>query len=145
MHLYFYKILYNDYTINVFLDKKLFTKFGLKEFNDCKNLIKTDELENIYKIDYQIKTLEDGYQNIYEMIEKYNVDDFKNVVKKTDYLNIIEEYGLDNFYIVSYNIILVNLQLENSKNNSDIMNNFYNNVCKPLFGNNKNKLLINVI
>ena len=79
------------------------------------------------------------------MIEKYNVDDFKNVVKKTDYLNIIEEYGLDNFYIVSYNIILVNLQLENSKNNSDIMNNFYNNVCKPLFGNNKNKLLINVI
>ena len=145
MRLYFYKILYNDYTINVFLDKKLFTKFGLKEFNDYKNLIKIDELENIYKIDYQIKTLKNGYQNVYEMIEKYKFGGFKKVVKNTDDLNIIEEYGLDNFYIVSYNIILVNLQLENSNNNSDIMNNFYNNVCKPIFGNKKDKLLSNAI
>ena len=42
MRLYFYKIFYNDYTINVFLDKKLFSKFGLKEFNDYKNLIKKE-------------------------------------------------------------------------------------------------------
>jgi hypothetical protein len=44
MRLYFYKILYNDYTIDVFLDKKLINKFGLREFNDYKNLIKMDEL-----------------------------------------------------------------------------------------------------
>ena len=145
MRLYFYKILYNDFTINVFLDKKLINKFGLKEFNDYKNLIKTDELENINKIDYQIKTLQEGYQNVYKMIEKYKVDHFEKMVKKTDDLNIIEEYGLDNFYIVSYNIILINLQLVNCNNNSDIMKNFYNNVCMPIFGKNKDKLLSNAI
>ena len=145
IRLYFYKILYNDYTIDVFIDKKSIDKFGLKGFNDYKNLIKTNDLENIYKINYHIKTLKNGYQTVNEMIEKYKKEGFKKRVTKSSDLNIIEEYGLDNFYIASYNIILINLQSEISKNNSDIMNNFYNNVCKPIFGNIKEKLLSNAI
>ena len=129
--IFLYKILYHNYRIDVFIDNKSVEKFKLKEYNDFTKLIKNKELINIYKIDYKIKTLKDGYNDAYKAIEKYKNKDFKNKIKEDDF--DLEEYGIDNFYVISYNLVLSNLQMDNSKGND----NFYNNICEPLFKNKK--------
>ena len=62
-------------------------------------------------------------------IEKNKKDQFnkKNSTKDCD----VNGYGIDNFYVISYNFILSDLKRNNYA--SDINNNFYNNVCKILF------------
>ena len=85
-------------------------------------------MNNIYKIDYQIRTLKDDcYEESKNVIERYQKDEFKNKIKTDDF--DIEEFGIDNFYIISYNLILSNLQTENS----DFNIKFFKNICEPLF------------
>jgi len=127
MRFYIYKILYNNFKIDIFTDEKKIEKYKLKQYNNFDNDIQIKELNKIYKIDFE-KTLKDDYYiESYKIFEKYKKNEFKDKIKTTDY--DIEEYGIDNFYVLSYNISLSNLQMEKSEANK----NFYANVCEPLF------------
>ena len=137
IRIYIYKMLYNYFKIDIFVDKKMIEKYKLNDYKDFNSFIKITELNNIYKIDYLIKTLnDDDYIDLYKLLEKYKKDDFKNKIKTNDF-NI--EEGIDNFYVASYNFSLSNLQMENL----DINKNFYNNICEPLFK--EDKILLKAI
>ena len=119
MHIYIYKIFYNNFKIDIFTDEKIIEKYKLKHYKNCYK-----ELNKLY---FE-KTLEDDYYiDSYKIIEKYIKNEFKDKIKKTDY--DIEKYGIDNFYVLSYNILVSNLQNEKSETNK----NFYANICEPLF------------
>ena len=128
IHIYIYKILYNNYKIDAFINEEIINKYKLREYQDFAKYIKEKELINIYKIDYKVKTLKDEYYNkSYDLIEKYKSENYENEINKKDFN--IEEYGIDNFYIATYNLILSNLK----KANFVLNINFFNNICKPLF------------
>ena len=128
--LYIYKILYNQNQkqIDVFLNKDCKKKYKLEKYKDFKDFIKfTDEEQ----INYGFETLDnDNYENIYKTIEKYKKDDFKKKINKEE-INA-EELCIDNFYTASINLILSNLKKKEFEK-SEIYNNFYKNICKPLF------------
>jgi len=137
IRLYIYKILYNNYKIGVFINKESINKYKLNSYADFSKFIKNDELINIFKIDYRVKTLEDDYfNNSFKVIEKYKKENFQNINLKD--FNI-KKFGIDNFYVASYNLTLSNLQMENSNINKD----FYDNICEPLFK--KEQLLLKAI
>ena len=47
--------------------KIVLKKYKLKEYQEFEKLIKKDELINIYKIDYEVKTLKnDNYDDLYK-------------------------------------------------------------------------------
>ena len=131
--IYIYKILYNNYNINVFINENSIEKYKLKEYQDFDKLIKKDELINIYKIDYEVKTLKnDDYDDLYKKLEKNKIDQFKKKLSKKDF--DIEDIGIDNFYAASFNLILSDLKNENYS--SETNRNFYTNICKPLLTKN---------
>ena len=123
MRIYIFKILYNNYRIEAFTDKKIIEKYKINNYKDYDN---DEELDKIYNIDFEKTLKDDFYNDSYKIFEKYKKNDFKDI-KKLDY--DIEEYGIDNFYALSYNISLSHLQMEKSDTN----NNFFTNVCQPLF------------
>jgi len=138
MRIYIYKILYNNLGVDAFVNQKMVEKYQLKKYKDFTTLIPIKDLNNIYKIDYQIRSLKDDYyEQSNKIIEKYQKDNFKNPMKDSDF--DIGEFGIDNFYIISYNIVLSNLP----KENSDYNTNFFKNICEPLFK--KDKLLFKAI
>ena len=135
IRIYIYKILYNKYNIDVFINAESIKKYKLKEFKDFNTLVKPDELINIYKIDYEVNTLKfEDYNNSYTKLEKYKKDQFKKKISSRDC--DVKGYGIDNFYIISYNFILSDLKRNNYV--SDISGNFYNNVVKVLFSKSSN-------
>ena len=140
IRIFIYKILYNKHNINVFTNTESINKYKLKDYKDFDELIKSDELNNIYKIDYNVNTLKyENYDNSNKRFEKLKNDQFKKKISTKDC--DVTGYGIDNFYVISYNLILSDLKRNNSL--SEINHNFYNNVCKPLF--NKNLLLTKAI
>ena len=123
--IYIYKILYNKYTIDFFKDENNISKYNLEGFS---KIIDVNELSAIYRIDYNIKTLESKkYEKMVESINKYKKDNFSKEIKVKDFN--IEGFGIDNFFIASYNSVLANLLVKSSEINI----NFYNKVCKVLF------------
>ena len=129
MRLFIYKILFNKFDIDAFINNDIITKYKLKDYGDLdtNGIIQIKELYNIYKIDFPIKTLKpDNSGKIKKILEKsgedlnVNIRDFK-----------ISENGIDNFYIDSYNYTLSNLFFKNQ----DINPKFYNQICEPLFRN----------
>ena len=138
IRIYIYKILYNNFGVEIFINQNMVDKYKLKDYIDFSKFFQMMEMNYLYKIDYQFKTLnEDYYEDSYGAIEKYQKEKFKNPIKKTDF--DIEKYGIDNFYITSYYLLLQNFQTENS----DFNNNFFKNLCEPLFK--KNELLFKAI
>ena len=127
MRIYIFKILYYNYRIDVFTDEKMIEKYKLKDYKDFDNNMQIKELNSIYKIDFNRTLKEDCYIDSYKIIENFKKTEFKDKIKTSDY--DIEEYGIDNFYALSYNISLSPLQMEKS----DINKNFYTNICQPLF------------
>ena len=135
IRLYIYKILYNEYSIDFFYNKDKIKNFKLEEYIDFSTFIQNQELNNIYKIDYKIPTLiNDKYEDAHRAIEKFKKNKFNTKITKLQFN--IEDFGIDNFYVASYNSTLSYLQTENS----DINENFYENICKPLFADKKNLL-----
>ena len=127
IRIYIYKILYYNYKIDAFINEESINKYKLKEFKDFDAYIKENELINIYKIDYKVKTLKDEYYDkSYEQIKKYILENFENEINKNDFN--IEEYGIDNFYMTSYNLILSDLKKADFVFNID----FFNKICTPL-------------
>jgi len=138
IRIYTYKSIYNNYKISAFTENK--EKFKLKIYSDFNSLFKANELSNIYKIDYIIKTLKnDNYDNSYNAIDKYKKEDFNNKLDKDDF--DLEEFGIDNFFAVSYNLILSDLLLNKSKGNDK----FYKNICEPLFDGEGQEILLKSI
>ena len=138
IRIYIYKILYYNFGIDIFINQEMVNKYKLKDYKDFSEFIKINELCSIYKDDYQIVTLKDDYyEQANKVIEKYQKDKFKNLIKKIDFY--IAEFGIDNFYIISYNLILSKLQNENP----DINIKVFKNICEPLFK--ENKLLFKAI
>ena len=126
IRIYIYKILYNKFGVYIFTNQEMVDKYRLKDYKDYNNFIKINELSIFYKIDYQIRTLkEEYYEQSKIAIENYQEDEFKKPIKKTDFN--IEEIGIDNFYIISCNLILSQTE------NSDFNINFYKNICISLF------------
>ena len=135
IRLYIYKILYNEYYIDFFYKKDNIQKFKLEEYKDFASFIQNKELNNIYKIDYKIQTINnEKYEVSYKAIEKSKKDKFKNKITKIQFN--IEDFGIDNFFIASYNSTLSYLQTESS----EINENFYKNICRPLFEGKKTLL-----
>ena len=130
IRLYIYKILYNQNQIDVFLNQKNKDKYKLGKYEGFKDFIKFSEEE---RIKYGFETLDnDNYEKVYKTIEKYKKDSFKNKIKKDEFENDDNKLHIDNFYIASSNLILLRLKI-NDFETSDIYENFYKNVCKPLF------------
>ena len=124
---YIYKILYNEYSADVFYDENI-DKFKLKEYKDFVEFIQNQEVNNIYKIDYKVKTLKDlKYEESCIAFENLKKVKFKNPITKRQFN--IGDYGIDNFYMASYNSTLSFLQVKSS----EINDNFYKNICEPLF------------
>ena len=131
IRIYIFKILYNYYTIDAFINEESIRKYELKEYKDFEELIKIEELNNIYKIDYEVKSLKNDYiEDSFKKFKKFKENEFNNEINKKDFN--IKEFGIDNFYIVSYDLILSNLKRNNFED-SNIYKNFYKNICKPLF------------
>ena len=141
LRLYIYKILYNNYQIDIFINPEKIKIYKLEKYNDFETLIQNNkELINIYKIADKIKTINDDYYDeAKKVIEKYKKEDFKNPMKIKDF--DLEDIGIDNFYAVSYNIALTNLQMDKSDHNKD----FYKNICEILFRKGNNQMLLKVI
>ena len=133
IRLYIYKILYNNYTIDVFINKESIDKYKLNKYKNFIKDIQNEELINIYKIDDKIKTLKyDNYDSSKKAIEKYKKLEFKEKIKTKDFN--LGDFGIDNFYVVTYNLILSHLQMENLVSNQEkYSQDFYNNICVPLF------------
>jgi len=128
IRLYIYKILYNKYNIDFFLDETNIIKYKLDKYIDFNNYIKINDLSNIYKINYRIETIKkNNYKNLSDTIEKYKKEKFGGNIRIKDF--DIKKYGIDNFYIASFNSILSNSLIQSS----EINKNFYNKVCKELF------------
>ena len=135
--LYIYKILFNLNQIDAFLNQNKIKKYKLENYKGFDNIIKSLEDE---KISYRQETLDnDNYENIYKAIEKYKKENFKEKIKKEK--NDFDNLNIDNFYIASKNLILYHLK-RNEFEKSNIYDNFYKNVCKPLFENDK---VLNII
>ena len=122
MRIFIYKILYNNFGAGAFINKEQVKKYNLEKYKDFKDFIRTNELNKLYVIDYQIRTLEnEKYLKSFNLIQTYKNDGFKRFD--------IEDLGFDNFFIATYYLILSDLQIDNSFGNDK----FYENICKPLF------------
>ena len=130
--LYIYKILFNLNQIDVFFNKNKIKKYKMEEYKGFKDFIKSLEEE---KINYGQETLDnENYEKVFKEIEKYKKDSFKQQIKKEEI--DFENLNIDNFYIASDNLILSNLKKTDFEK-SDIYDNFYKNICKPLFDGGK--------
>ena len=88
---------------------------------------------------FGFKTLDnDNYERIYKILGNKKNDKYKNKIQKEE---IGDNLHIDNFYIAASNLILKRLKSEEFKT-SEIYINFYENICKPLYENDKYSDLI---
>ena len=134
IRLYIYRILYNRYQKDVFLNLKWVNKYKLDKYVDLKGLMKFNEHE---QIKYEFEELYND-NSVYKKLEKYQKDNFENEINKEEFDDNLD---IDNFYIAASNLILLRLK-EKDFETSEIFDNFYKNVCKPLFGQKKYSKLL---
>ena len=128
IRLFIFKVIYNNFTKDLYCNKDYISEYKLNEYRDYKDLIQNKNLDNIYKIDSEVKTLKNEYfKKFYQAIKKYEKENYKNMIDINDYKII--KIGIDNFYIATFNSTLSNLQLKDY----NINENFYKNICKLLF------------
>ena len=137
IRIYIYKILYNNNSLDFFNHKENITKYKLDEYKDFNNFFPIKDMRLLYKINYEIKTLnEEFYSNTHQLIEKYKNCKFENQINKNDIKTFyLDKCGIDNLYISSFNSILVNI----NNQMTFICKNFYNNLLLPLFKEEKEK------
>ena len=136
IRLYIYKILFNKYQIDAFLNKNNLLKYKLEKYGDFKSFFNFTDDE---QINYGFETLDnDNYEKIYKILENKKKEKFKTKIKREE---IGDNLHIDNFYSVATNLILLRLKREDFEK-SDIYSNFYENICKPLYDKNKYSVLI---
>ncbi len=139
IRLYIYKILFNKYQLDGFLNKNNILKYKLEEYEDFKSFLKLTDDE---QINYGFETLDnENYEKIYKILENKKKDKFKNKIKKDE---IGDNLHIDNFYVAESNLILLHLKGEEFKN-SEIYLKFYENISKPLYDKNKYSTLIQTL
>ena len=140
IRLYIYKILFNKYQIDAFLNKNIILKYRLEKYEDFKKFLNFNDDE---QINYGFETLDkENYEGVYKILEMKKKDKFKNSIQKNE---IGDKLHIDNFYTVASNLILLRLKSEEFKN-SEIYLNFYENICKNLYDkNNKYFALIQIL
>ena len=124
IQLYIYRILYNNNNrdINFFRHKENVLKYSLNVYKEFGKLFSLDT------INYKIKTLNSSYfEEIYKLIKHYEKENFKEKINIKDFK--IKTFGVDNFYLSSQYLVILNQQITIL----DKQNNFYYNVCQPLF------------
>ena len=123
--LYIYKIIYNINNKDTYLFSipEIREKFKLEEYNSFKNV---KIITNLTELTSQFN-LDKKYEEVYNIVEKYNYDKFKHVNT-----NEFEAKEIDKFYFASSNLILSNLKIKDFYK-SEIYVNLYKNVCCPLF------------
>ena len=135
--IYIYKIIYNlnNKQIDIFLNKEGKKKYYLQLYSNQFIKFKNEE-----QINYTIETLDnENYQKVYDILK--NEGEFEKKIKDEFYDDEEDKLKFDNFYIAAYNLILSKLSNLKIKNfdTSAIYENFFKNVCEPLFGNNEDK------
>ena len=137
IRMFIYKLMFKKYKINFFYKEENIDKYHLNKYIDYKDLV--NAINSSISIDYEVKTIKNDYKEYScQIMNKYEKEEFKNKVDTNDFN--IKEWGIDNFYISSYNLILSHLSIEKYNN---INNNFYLNICEPLF--NDNELLLKAV
>ena len=127
---YIYKILYNKFDLEIFLNEKSKKKYKLSEYEGFNSFIKFEEDE---QVDFRFDTLDnDNYDHVYNILEDYKKQGFKEIIKMEE-INKDGSLDIDNFFVASNKLILINLK-RSVFEESDIYKNFYNNICIPLFG-----------
>lgn len=141
VRLYIYKILFNQEQMDAFVNQNNKIKYRLREYEGFKEfLIFTEEEEE--EINYGFETLDnDNYERIYKVLEKNKRECFRNKIKKEE---IDVNLHIDNFYIAASNLILIRLKRIDFET-SDIFDNFYKNICQPLFEKGKILTLIDFL
>ena len=130
--LYIYKTIYNqnEKQLDVFLNKNKKKKYKFDKYKGFKDFFKFEEKENI---NYGFETLDKDYDTFYNKLEDYRKDGFKKQIKKNEIIEEEEESFIDNFYNASNILILSKLKKNDFETSDEMYDNFYNNICKPLF------------
>jgi len=127
---YIWKIIYykNKKNIDMFIDPESKKKYKLDDYEFFKN--KKNEIENNpFTYNYIDPKGKDNYNKFNEILEKYKDNKFENVKIEDFDKNKID---IDLFYFSTSNLILSRLK-QRQFLDSPIYNNFYKNVCIPLF------------
>ena len=70
--IYIYKILYNKFGINAFINQEIVDKYNLKDYKDFSKLIQINEFNSINKKVYKIRTLKvEFYEHSNIIIKNY--------------------------------------------------------------------------
>ena len=141
--LYLYKTIYNQNKkqLDVFLDKNKKKKYKFDKYKGFKDFFKFEEDENI---DYGFETLDDDYDKFYNKIEEFKKDSFKKKIGKNDIIDESKSF-IDNFFNAS-NIFILSKLKKNDFETSESYENYYNNICKPLFeGEERLSILIELV
>ena len=89
--------------------------------------------DNLYNYKYiKIKQENEKENEFIDIFQKYKQNEF-NKVNYRDF--DIEKYGIDLFYFYTQNLIIVFLKYENLNESSNLLSNFYKNICLLLFNN----------
>ena len=130
IRLYTYKTIFNQNgkQMNVFLDKAKRKKFKFDKYKGFKDFFKFEEEENI---NYGLETLDTDYDVFFSEIEKNNKISYDKKIEKNDIVEESETF-IDNFINASIDLILSKLKKKGFEL-SDEYENFFNNICKPLF------------
>ena len=145
--LYIYKIIYNKNKkkINVFLNSEIIKKYNLNSYTDFNKFINKEEIEKLELFSYDNNPSNENYKNLYKNLEEYRKNKFENRITKED-ICPKKNIKFDDFYMVANNLILSKLNDESFENDKSY-NNFYINVCEPLYrkdndvDNGSNKLI----
>jgi len=130
IRLYAYKTIFNQNgkQMDVFLDKAKKRKFKFDKYKGFKAFFKLEEEEII---NYGFETLDNDYDVFFSKIEKNKKNSYDKKIEKSDIVGE-EESFIDNFINASINLILSKLKKKDFEL-SDEYENFFNNICKPLF------------
>jgi len=152
--LYLYKIIYyqNNKQIDIFLKHDIKEKYKLSKYNNFKKFVKFKSED---QPNYWADILDDdNYKNTYDIIIKYKNEGYKKEIIEEDIIAIKKKeeeedsenhLSYDTFYLIAYNLILS--QLNKNDFDTEIYNNFYKNICEPVFkyGKTENKKLIELV
>ena len=126
--LYIYKIIYNfnDRDPFIFSVEEFIKKFKLKEYK-CFKDFKISPDNNIISDQFNLNK---DYESIYDLIEKFKFEKFKNVNIEELKSEEIDK-NIDKFYFATSNLILSNLKQKGF--DKELYAAFYKNVCTNLF------------
>ncbi len=130
IRLYAYKTIFNQNgkQMDIFLDKTKKRKFKFDKYKGFKAFFKLEEEEII---NYGFETLDNDYDVFFSKIEKNKKNNYDKKIEKNDIVEERETF-IDNFINASINLILSKLKKKDFEL-SDEYENFFNNICMPLF------------